>query len=162
TSTARNGTEGPGFLVMPPLRGNPMASNDVERPREALARQLAEARQLLAHEAGELTGASRPRWEGLTDQEREMAVIEARNWLRALYSLLDPSHQVAAVGGGKLARSKADLRLSYALEVRLVDQLERELPGGLAADQRQLIETAAAGLRNLAAFRDVVWAVRPA
>ena len=64
-------------------------------------------------------------------------------------------------GQGKIIRSKADLRLSYAVEVRLVEQLDRELPGGLTADQRALLQNAAVSLRNLAAFRDVLWAVRP-
>jgi hypothetical protein len=40
--------------------------------------RLAEARQMVAHE-----GALLPTWAELTDREREMSALDARNWLRA-------------------------------------------------------------------------------
>jgi hypothetical protein len=132
-----------------------MTDREAQVARDRLAWQLAEARHRLAREE---TG--KPAWATLTDPEREAAMRGARSYLRALYSLLEPTAE-EDFGQGKINRSKADLRLSYAVEVRLVEQLDRELPGGLAADQRALLQNAAVSLRNLAAFRDALWAVRP-
>jgi hypothetical protein len=50
-------------------------ASQCERDRSLL---LAEARQDIAHE-----GVLVPRWGQLTDYDREMAALEARNWLRA-------------------------------------------------------------------------------
>jgi hypothetical protein len=132
-----------------------MTEREIEMARDRRAWQLAEARH-------RLTGEERGKraWSALTDPEREVAMQDARGYLRALYALLEPTAE-EDFGQGKVNRSQADLRLSYAVEVRLAEQLDRELPGGLAADQRELLQNAAASLRNLAAFRDVLWAVRP-
>jgi hypothetical protein len=50
-------------------------ASQTERNRSIL---LARARQDLAHK-----GVLAPRWQELTEREREGAVLEARNWLRA-------------------------------------------------------------------------------
>jgi hypothetical protein len=132
-----------------------MTEHEAQMARYRPAWQLAEARHRLAREE---TGE--PAWAALTAMEREAAMQDARSYLRALYALLEPTAE-EDFGQGKIDRSKADLRLSYAVEVRLTEQLDRELPGGLAADQRAMLQDAAVSLRNLAAFRDVLWAVRP-
>lgn len=43
------------------------------------SQRLAEARQQLAHEFG----PHLPGWAELTDEERELSMVEARNWLQA-------------------------------------------------------------------------------
>lgn len=47
------------------------------------ARRLAEQRQQMAHEGGQRTGMTCPAWADLGENDQEMAVLEARNWLFA-------------------------------------------------------------------------------
>jgi hypothetical protein len=54
---------------------DPGYTDETERDQ---ARRLAEARQQLAHE-----GCHLPTWGELTDHERELAMLDARNYLRA-------------------------------------------------------------------------------
>lgn len=54
---------------------DPGYTDETERDQ---SRRLAEARQQLAHEVGYL-----PTWGELTDHEREVAMLDARNYLRA-------------------------------------------------------------------------------
>lgn len=51
-------------------------ADDTERE---LSQQLAEARQALAHKGGSWL----PTWDQLTDHERDMSMLDARNYLRA-------------------------------------------------------------------------------
>jgi hypothetical protein len=61
------------------LPGSGVVATYISGPERNRSLRLAEARQMIAHEGG----PHLPAWPELTDREREMSALEARNWLRA-------------------------------------------------------------------------------
>ena len=61
-----------------PIPGSGVVITYTSQGERDRSQRLAEARQQLAHE-----GRFLPTWQELTDYERTMSELEARNWLRA-------------------------------------------------------------------------------